>query len=42
MLTITGIDDLKARVGQELGVSAWLDVTQDKIDDFADDTGDHQ
>jgi len=42
MLTITGIDDLKARVGQELGVSAWLDVTQDKIDAFADDTGDHQ
>jgi acyl dehydratase len=42
MLTITGIDDLKARVGQELGVSAWLDVTQDKINAFADDTGDHQ
>jgi acyl dehydratase len=39
---INGLDDLKARVGQELGVSDWQDVTQDKIDAFADATGDHQ
>jgi acyl dehydratase len=42
MLTITGIDDLKARVGQELGVSEWHDVTQEAIDDFARATGDDQ
>ena len=42
MLTLNGIDDIKARVGQELGVSDWLEVTQDAIDQFADATGDHQ
>jgi acyl dehydratase len=42
MLTITGIDDLRAKVGQELGVSEWHEVTQDAIDAFADATGDHQ
>jgi acyl dehydratase len=42
MLTITGIDELKAKVGEELGVSEWQDVTQDDIDAFADATGDHQ
>jgi acyl dehydratase len=39
---INGLDDLKARVGQELGVSDWLEVTQEAIDAFADATGDHQ
>ena len=42
MLTITGIDELKAKVGEELGVSEWHEVTQEKIDAFADATGDHQ
>jgi len=42
MLTIDGIDDLRARVGHELGVSAWHDVTQAEIDAFAAATGDHQ
>jgi acyl dehydratase len=42
MLTLNGIDDIKARVGQELGVSDWLEVTQADIDKFADATGDHQ
>ena len=42
MITLNGIDDIKARVGQELGVSDWDDVTQEKIDAFADATGDHQ
>ena len=42
MLTITGIDDLKARVGQELGVTDWHEVTQEAIDDFARATGDDQ
>jgi len=42
MLTINGIDDLKARVGQELGVSDWVVISQEVIDKFADVTGDHQ
>jgi acyl dehydratase len=42
MLTLNGIEDVKARVGQELGVSDWLEVTQADIDKFAEATGDHQ
>jgi acyl dehydratase len=42
MLTITGIDEVKANVGKELGVSDWHEVTQDDINAFADVTGDHQ
>jgi acyl dehydratase len=42
MLTLTGIDELKAQVGQELGVSEWVEVSQETIDAFADVTGDHQ
>ena len=42
MLTISGIDELRAKVGDELGVSEWHQVTQEEIDAFADATGDHQ
>jgi len=34
--------DLRARVGQEIGVSAWREITQQQIDHFAEVTGDHQ
>src|SRR5215207_4058380 len=42
MLTISGIDELRAKVGEELGASEWHEVTQDEINAFADATGDHQ
>lgn len=35
-------DELAARVGEEVGVSSWLPVTQDQIDAFATLTGDEQ
>lgn len=41
-VTINGIDELKAKVGEELGVSAWHEVTQEDVNAFADVTGDHQ
>jgi acyl dehydratase len=34
------IDSL--REGLELGPSEWIEITQDRIDGFADSTGDHQ
>jgi acyl dehydratase len=34
--------DLKSSEGQHLGYSDWLEITQDRIDKFADATGDHQ
>ena len=40
--TIDGIDGLKAMVGQHLGYSDWLEITQERVNQFADATGDHQ
>ena len=42
MQTITSIDDAVALVGQELGVSGWKAIDQQRIDDFADVTEDRQ
>jgi len=42
MPTVIPIDDLKARVGQQLGHSEWQTITQDQVNLFADATGDHQ
>jgi len=36
------LDELAAKVGQEVVVSDWLEVTQERINQFADATGDHQ
>lgn len=42
MLTLNGITDLSSRIGQELGVSAWHTVTQQKITAFAESTEDFE
>jgi acyl dehydratase len=42
MRVITGVEDIQALVGQELGVSEWHEVTQENVNAFADATGDHQ
>lgn len=42
MQVIKSIDDAQSLVGQELGVSDWLEIDQKRINDFADVTGDHQ
>ncbi len=34
--------ELKASEGKHLGVSEWLEIDQDRIDKFAEATGDHQ
>ncbi len=36
------ITKLEAAVGTEVGVGDWTDVTQDRVDAFADATDDHQ
>ena len=42
MRTLNGIDELEALSGQHLGTSDWVEVTQERIDGFAEATGDHQ
>lgn len=42
MRTFNGLEDLRASVGQEIGVSDWYEVTQAVINRFADASDDHQ
>jgi acyl dehydratase len=41
-LVINGLDELKTRAGTDLGRSQWVEVTQERVNQFADATGDHQ
>jgi acyl dehydratase len=40
--TLDGPDAVRAHVGRHLGYSEWLLVDQDRVNLFADATGDHQ
>lgn len=42
MHTFASLDELRAAVGQQVGVSEWLQVDQDRVNLFADATDDHQ
>ena len=43
MMTIAhGLDGLKALAGADLGASEWWEITQARVNTFADATGDHQ
>jgi acyl dehydratase len=42
MRTFTTDDELSGAVGEDLGPTDWLEITQQRVDAFADATGDHQ
>ncbi|RPA57682.1 MaoC family dehydratase [Gordonia oryzae] len=47
MTTITprvfsSLDDVKAAIGEDLGSGEWLEITQERVNQFAEATGDHQ
>ena len=42
MRTFTTLDEVADAAGQEVGTSEWLTVDQERIDQFADATDDHQ
>ncbi len=37
-----GYSEVATLVGQEIGVSDWLEITQERVNQFAEATGDHQ
>ena len=41
-MPIATLDEIRARVGQEVGVSGWIEVDQARIDAFAEVTEDRQ
>lgn len=42
MTTFASIEDLRSSVDSVVGPTPWLEITQDRIDLFADATDDHQ
>jgi acyl dehydratase len=42
VITVHGLDEIKALAGRDLGRSDWLEITQERVNTFADATGDHQ
>ena len=42
MRVFNDFNELKAAVGTEVGVSDWIEITQERIDQFAEATGDEQ
>jgi len=42
MRIIQGKDELRSLVGEELGTSEWVPITQERINAFAEGTDDHQ
>jgi acyl dehydratase len=41
-ITVNGLDELKKLAGADLGTSDWIEISQERINTFADATGDHQ
>jgi len=41
-MPLASLDEIRGRIGEEVGVSSWLTVDQPRIDAFADATEDHQ
>jgi len=41
-MPIASFDDIRSRIGEEVGVSSWIEIDQQRIDTFADATEDHQ
>jgi acyl dehydratase len=41
-MPVASLDEIREKVGQPIGVSGWIEVGQDRIEQFADATEDHQ
>ena len=42
MRVFTTLDEIAAATGEELGTTEWVTIEQDRVDRFAEATGDHQ
>lgn len=42
MRVFTSLDDVAAAAGEDLGSTDWIAIEQDRVDAFAEATGDHQ
>ena len=42
MRVFTTVEEIEAAVGEEVGTTDWVEITQDRVNTFAEATGDHQ
>ncbi len=42
MRSFTSVEELENAIGEEIGPSDWITIDQQRVDAFADATGDHQ
>ena len=42
MRTFTTFEELEAAAGEEIGTTDWVQITQERVNQFAEATGDHQ
>ena len=42
MRTFGTVEEIESAVGEEIGTTEWVEITQERVDRFADATDDHQ
>ncbi len=42
MRVFTTFEEIEAAVGEQIGTTDWIEITQKRVNEFADATGDHQ
>jgi acyl dehydratase len=42
MRVFSSFEEIEAASGEEIGTTDWVEITQERVDQFADATGDHQ
>ena len=42
MRVFTTFEEIEAATGEEIGTTDWVEITQERVNQFADATGDHQ
>ena len=42
MRVFSSFEEIEAATGEEVGTSDWVEITQERVDQFAEATGDHQ
>jgi acyl dehydratase len=42
MRVFSSFEEIEAAAGEEIGTSDWVEISQDRVDQFAEATGDHQ
>ena len=42
MRVFSSFEEIESAAGEEIGTTDWVEITQERVNQFADATGDHQ